>query len=464
MTSSAITEPTAIPDLLHAQRSFFHTDATRPLSFRVEQLRKLRNAIERREGALLDALYQDLRKSGVEAYSAEIGIVYRDIGLALRKLRRWMRPRRVPTDIFNLPGSSRVFPEPYGVTAIIAPWNYPFQLLMLPLVGAIAAGNTALLKPSEFAAKTAAVVSELIAETFSQDYVVAIQGEAEVSRALISLPLDYIFYTGSKSIGSKVMAAAAENLTPLTLELGGKSPALVDATANLDRAARQIIFGKTINAGQTCVAPDYVLVEASVQERLLEKLVAVIREFYGDGPKQHARYARIVNERHFDRVADLIEGEYVYHGGDRDRSNLYIEPTILTGMAMDHPVMEEEIFGPLLPIVPYQSLEQAIEIVRTRPKPLALYLFTRSKAVERRVMASLSFGGGAVNATIMHVASRHLAFGGVGPSGMGRYHGKSSFDCFSHHKGVLRQPSIFDHGLAYPNSRAGLSLLRRILK
>jgi aldehyde dehydrogenase (NAD+) len=464
MTSIAESEAATLPDLVAAQRAYFQTDTTRDVGFRKEQLRKLRDGIRSRESALLEALYADLHKSGVEAYSAEIGIVYREINLALRKLRSWAKPRRVRTDIFNLPGSGRVLPEPYGVSVIIAPWNYPFQLLILPLVGAIAAGNTAVIKPSEFAPRTASVVAEMIATLFPREYLSAVQGEAEVSRTLTSLPVDYIFYTGSKSIGAKVMGAAAERLTPLTLELGGKSPTIVDASAKLDRAARQIIFGKTINAGQTCVAPDYVLVHTSAYEPLLRKMVEVLGEFYDHLPKEHPRYARIVNERHFDRLVPLIDENYVYHGGDRDREDRYIEPTIMAGMDLDHPVMEDEIFGPILPVFPYEDLDEVVEIVRARPKPLALYLFTESRAVERRVLRSLSFGGGAVNATIMHVASRYLPFGGVGPSGMGRYHGKASFDTFSHLKAVLRQPGRFDHGLAYPNSRAGLSLLRRILR
>ncbi len=453
-----------LADLVSRQRAYFRSGATRSIDYRRDRLRSLKSAIESREAELLNALHADLGKGEVEAYSTEVGIVYREISHALRRVGRWARSRGVPTDLFNLPGRSRVYPEPYGVSLIIAPWNYPFQLLMLPLVGAIAGGNTAVLKPSEYAPRTAAVAEALVRDAFADNYVATVQGAADTARLLTGLPFDHIFYTGSKGVGAKVMAAAAENLTPVTLELGGKSPTIVDESANLDLAARRIVFGKAINAGQTCVAPDYVLVHESVHNSLLEKMAAVTEDFFDGDPKSHPRYSRIVNERHFDRLVRLIDPDYVYAGGEHDREELYIAPTILFGLDMDHPVMQEEIFGPILPVIAYTTLSEAIEIVHQNPKPLALYLFTGSRRNERTVMRSVSFGGGAVNTTIMHVASRYLPFGGVGSSGMGRYHGKASFDCFSHHKGVLKQPGFFDSGLAYPNSRAGLGIIRRLLR
>lgn len=450
--------------IVERQRVFFRDGETLKIAFRKEQLRRLKAAVASRETAILDALYADLRKSAFEAYSTEVGLVYREISHALRRVSRWARPQRVPTDLFNLPGRSRLYREPYGVSLIIAPWNYPFQLLFVPLIGAIAAGNTVILKPSEYAPRTAAVVDRMIRDTFPEQYVAAVQGDAETARALTQLPLDHIFYTGSRRIGSKVMAAAAEQLTPVTLELGGKSPSIVDETANLDLAARRIIFGKSINAGQTCVAPDYLLVQESVHDALVERMTAVVGEFFGESPATHPRYSRIVNERHFDRLVGMIDESKVYFGGDTDREDLYIAPTIMTDVALEHPVMQDEIFGPILPVLKVPSLDAAIEVIQRNPKPLALYLFTRSREAERKVVRSVAFGGGAVNATIMHVASLHLPFGGVGSSGMGRYHGKASFDCFTNEKGVLRQPSFFDHGLAYPNSRAGLGVLKRLLK
>jgi len=424
----------------------------------------LKTAIQAREQEVLDALYADLRKSDVEAYTTEVGLVYREISHALRRVGRWARPRRVRTDIFNLPGRSTVYPEPYGVSLIIAPWNYPFQLLFLPLVGAIAAGNTAIVKPSEYAPAVAGLIDTILRESFPEEYLSCVQGAADTARALTAEDFDHIFYTGSKQVGAKVMAAASERLVPVTLELGGKSPTIVDETANLDLAARQIVFGKSINAGQTCVAPDYVLVQESVHETLLEKLRSAAEEFFAGNPQSHPRYSRIINERHFDRLAGMIDPSLVYFGGETDREDLYMAPTVLSGVTMDHPVMQEEIFGPILPVLRYRELDEAISVIRERPKPLALYLFTRSRDHERRVREAVPFGGGAVNATIMHVASTYLPFGGVGPSGMGRYHGRASFDCFSHRKGILRQPGFFENPLAYPNSKARLGLLKRILK
>jgi aldehyde dehydrogenase (NAD+) len=462
--AAAVEERAKLSDLVSRQRTYFRSGATRSIDFRRDQLRRLKWAIESREAELLTALHADLRKGEVEAYSTEVGIVYREISHALRKVGGWARSRGVPTDLFNLPGRSRVYPEPYGESLIIAPWNYPFQLLMVPLVGAIAAGNTVVLKPSEYAPRTAAIAEAVVRDAFADNYVATVQGASDTARRLTGLAFDHIFYTGSKGVGAKVMAAAAENLTPVTLELGGKSPTIVDESANLDLAARRIVFGKAINAGQTCVAPDYVLVQESVHNALLEKMAAVTEEFFDGDPKSHPRYSRIVNERHFDRLVQLIDSDLVYVGGQSDREDLYIAPTILSGLDMDHPVMQEEIFGPILPVIAYGTLDEAIELVHQNPKPLALYHFTGSRRKERSVIRSVSFGGGAVNTTIMHVASRHLPFGGVGPSGMGRYHGKASFDCFSHHKGVLKQPGFFDHGLAYPNGRAGLGIIRRLLR
>ncbi|MFW5786091.1 MAG: aldehyde dehydrogenase [bacterium] len=461
LRSAGATEPERI---VLRQREFFGSGATRDTAFRKEQLRRLKAAVASRETAILEALHADLRKSAFEAYSTEVGLVYREISHALRRVGRWARSRRVPTDLFNLPGRSRVHPEPYGVSLIIAPWNYPFQLLFVPLVGALAAGNTAVVKPSEYAPRTAEVVDRIIGDAFPEQYVAAVQGGAETAKALTQLPVDHIFYTGSRRIGSKVMAAAAERLTPVTLELGGKSPTIVDETANLDLAARRIVFGKSINAGQTCVAPDYLLVHESVHDELLEKMAGAVAEFFGESPQSHPRYSRIVNADHFDRLAGMIDASTVYLGGDMDRDDLYIAPTIMTDVTTEHPVMQDEIFGPILPVLRVSSLDDAVSVIGRHPKPLALYLFTRSRAAERKVLRSVAFGGGAVNTTIMHVASLHLPFGGVGPSGMGRYHGKASFDCFSNEKGVLRQPSFFDHGLAYPNSRAGLGVLKRVLK
>jgi len=465
MNPTLTNTPTAeIARLREQQRQFYRSGITRSLDFRKEMLRQLLSSIKEHEAEMLQALDLDLGKSEFEAYSNEIGLVYSEIRYFLKNLKKWASPRRIFPDLPLLPGTGKIHREPYGSVVIMAPWNYPMQLLFLPLVGAIGAGNTAILKPSEVAVHTAAVSQKIVDSAFAPEFLALVQGGPEVSKALIEADFDYVFFTGSVPVGRQIMAAAAPFLTPLTLELGGKSPTFVHHDADISVAARKIALGKFNNAGQTCVAPDYVLVHKSVAGNLVSQLKETITEFYGQDPSTSPNYGRIINHRHFDRIANLLEGATVAIGGQRDRETRYIAPTLLYPATWTDKAMEDEIFGPLLPILEYEDLDQAISWVQDRPKPLALYVFSKDARVSRRVTESISFGGGCVNSTLLHVASHKLPFGGVGPSGQGSYHGKASFECFSHEKSVLTQPTSIDLGLAYPNKNLGIEMVRRVFR
>ncbi len=427
-------------------------------------LRRLKSAIAEHEDDFITALQHDLAKSPFESYSNEIGMVYREIEHAIKRVRRWSRTRRIIPDFYLLPGWGRVIPEPYGTALIIAPWNYPMQLLFAPLVAAIAAGNTVVLKPSELAPHTAAVSRRVVESAFPDDYIAVVEGDSAVSERLIDDGYDYLFFTGSVPVGRKIMERAAPHLTPVTLELGGKSPAVVDRTAPIDATARRIVWGKFNNAGQTCVAPDYILVERAVADELVSRIGVMIDRFYGADPSRSADYGRIINERHLHRLSNLLDPSITVHGGGISEAERYIEPTVLYPTPWDHPVMEDEIFGPILPIIPYDTLDEAMQRISERPHPLALYAFSRDAAATRRLTEELSYGGGGVNCTVLHVASTKLPFGGIGPSGMGSYHGKAGFDTFSHQKSVLVQLAAMDLPLMYPHKRIPLKILRRILK
>ncbi len=446
------------------QRLFFRTGATRSFEYRRDMLLSLLESIKKEEQNLLDALAADLGKSAEEAYTNEVGFIYTEIRSVLKNLKRWMRPKRFLPEVYLLPGTASLVPEPYGSVLIIAPWNYPFQLLFAPLVEALAAGNCVVAKPSELAPATAGVSRRIIEDAFPPEYAAVVEGGADTAASLIDQSFDYLFFTGSVPVGRKVMEAASAHLTPLTLELGGKSPAFVDASANIPIAARRIAYGKFNNAGQTCVAPDYVLVDRLVESEFLEELKKAIREFYGDNPAESGQYGRIINHRHFDRLHSLLDGASVCFGGDSDRSTRYIGPTLLHPSSWENTVMQEEIFGPLLPVLSYESLEEAMQKVEQLPNPLALYVFARNKALVKKVTRALSFGGGGINTSLLHVASHKLPFGGVGSSGMGSYHGKAGFDTFSHSKGMLRQCAGFDHGLMYPHRIPALEKLKKYIR
>ena len=455
-----------IQEILQRHKQFFDTGRTRDLAHRIEQLQLLKHAIRRFEPDITQAMYRDLRKNETETYLTEILIVLRSIDHTVKHLRKWAKPQKVRTPLPLQPSSSEIRYEPYGTVLIIGPFNYPFQLVIEPLIGALAAGNCAIVKPSESTPNVAAVIEQLIANTFPSELVSVVQGERETTSELIHAPVDYIFFTGSTAVGRIVMEAAAKRLVPVTLELGGKSPVIVDESAKLDIAAKRIVWGKLINTGQTCIAPDYLLVHHSVKNELLDRMKQAIRAFYGEVPQESPDYGRIVNERQFDRLEAVLtsDAEQIVFGGQTDRNDLYIEPTLLDNVTLNHASMQEELFGPILPILTYHQLEEAFSIVEHHPKPLALYLFSENEQHVERVINGVRFGGGCINDTIMHVASHHLPFGGVGPSGVGAYHGRHSFELFSHRKSLLKKSSRLEPGLAFPPYGNKLEKLKKFLK
>lgn len=431
-------------------RSHFETGATKSLEWRLGQLDALEHFLREREADIFDALRQDVGKPPNESYGAEVGSTLAELSFAKKRLPAWMKPERVSTPMVAQPGRSFIVREPLGVAMIIAPWNYPLQTAVLPLVGALAAGNCVLVKPSEVAPATSALLAKWLPRYLDPKAVQVFEGGVPETTALLREKWDHIFYTGNGTVGRIVMEAAARHLTPVTLELGGKSPCIVDETADLDVAAKRIALGKFFNAGQTCVAPDHVLVVESVHDALLNRLVSTLREFYGDDPQQSPDFARIVNERHHARLTRLLDGVNVVTGGETDASDRYIAPTILRDVSPSHPVMQEEIFGPILPVIAVPSVDAAITYVNRGPKPLALYVFSRNKSAQDRVIDQTSAGGTTVNHVWMHLGVPGLPFGGVGESGMGAYHGKHSFDAFSHRRAVLKKPNFGDAPLAFP--------------
>lgn len=450
--------------LLQNQRAFFRSGKTQEIDDRRESLKKLREAIQSREADIMEALKQDLNKSEQEAFVTEVGYMVQEISFVTKNMKFWARPQKVKTALTHVGSSGYIYPEPYGVSLIIAPWNYPFMLALSPLIGAVAAGNCVVLKPSELTPHVSALLADLIADTFDPGHVTVVEGGADTSTELLKQPFDKIFFTGSPGVGRIVMEAAAKHLTPVTLELGGKSPAIVDQDADLSLAAKRIAWGKWLNAGQTCVAPDYLWVHEEIKEELIQQLREAIRRFYGENPLQNPDYTRIVNERHFNRLtAYLREGNSIF-GGETDPEQLKIAPTLLEGVTWGQSVMEDEIFGPILLVLTFRDLSHVVEQVTARPKPLALYYFSNNRGKQEKILHSISFGGGCINDTIMHLATPYLPFGGVGNSGLGNYHGKHSFDCFSHQKSVLKQTNKFDLPFRYPSSKNGLRVLRKIMK
>lgn len=449
--------------MLNDMRAFFASGATKDPAFRIAGLRRLRHAIRTQRSAIEEALRSDLGKSPEEAFLTEIQLVIDDIGHQIRHLRRWSRPKRVRSGLTLFPSKCRILYEPFGVILVIAPWNYPFQLIMEPLVGALAAGNCVVLKPSNQTPHTADRISALISSCFDPSYVRVVRGDRHAMDSLLDEPFDYLFFTGSAATGRHIMQKAAANLCPVTLELGGKSPCVVLPTADVDLTARRLAFGKFINTGQTCVAPDYVLVHRSIKPTLIEAIRKVLRKHYGPEPKESPHYGRIVNDGAFDRLTSLLDeaGHRVVEGGTFDRSDRYIAPTLIDQPDVESRLMCEEVFGPLLPILAYDNLDEAIDWINLRPKPLALYVFGDRKT-GRYVLSRTASGGACLNDTILHVANKHLPFGGVGESGMGCYHGKYSFMTFSHQRSVVASPSWFDLKAKYPPYR-GFGWLRRLL-
>jgi len=451
---------------LTAMRAFFNSGATRSYAFRKAQLEKLKEVLLANEESINKALYDDLKKSPEEVYASELGLLLAEINRTLRHLRRWMRPESVRTNLINLPSSSKIYKDPLGVVLIIAPWNYPLQLLLVPLVGAIAGGNCAIIKPSELAPATAAITQKMISQAFAPDYVLTVPGEgAQVIPAMMNqFRFDHVFYTGSIAVGKTIYQLAANQLVPVTLELGGKSPAIVEADAALNVAARRIVLGKFLNAGQTCIAPDYLLVHASVKDKLLHKLQECIREFYGEDAANSYDYGKIINEGRFNKLLTYLQQGKVVMGGTYNKEALFIAPTLMEEVPADASIMKEEIFGPLLPVYAFSSTAEAMKMVEANANPLALYLFTSSAAKEKEWMEKIAFGGGCVNNADWQFTNHHLPFGGVGNSGMGAYHGKFTFDTFTRSKPVMKTPTWFDPAIKYPSFKGKLKLLKQLIK
>ena len=447
-------------------RHFFQSGATRPYQWRRQQLQLLLEAIRTEEAAIHAALYADLKKSPEESYASETGLVQAEIRHTLKHLAKWMRPQKAGTNLVNLPSASRVYRDPLGVVLVIAPWNYPFMLSLVPLAAALAAGNTVVLKPSELAPATAAVIEKLLTRIFPSDVVQVIPGNgATVVPALIrGFHFDHIFFTGSVPVGRAIYQLAAEQLVPVTLELGGKSPVIVEKDAHLRVAARRIVIGKFLNAGQTCIAPDYLLVHADVREPLLRHIRETIADFYGPKPQESYDYGKIISQKRFDTLVGYLPEGRAFCGGDHDRTTLYIAPTLLTDVDPNAAVMREEIFGPLLPVFTYKTTEEAMAFVRRHPDPLAFYLFTADAATQRTWIEGVRFGGGCINNTDWHFANLHLPFGGIGNSGIGAYHGKYSFERFTHAKAVMKTPTSIDPAIKYPPFKGKMKWFKRFIR
>jgi aldehyde dehydrogenase (NAD+) len=426
-------------ELTKKQLSFFNSGKTKDVAFRIETLKKLRELVVRHEDDILKAVKADLNKPEIEAKRAEVGLVLSEIDFAVKNLAEWAAPKEVETPSTHAGAKSYIYQDPYGLALVIAPWNYPFQLAVSPVVGAIAAGNCVVLKPSELTPHTSSLLAKMFNENFPEEYLTVVEGEVETSTALLKENFDYIFFTGSTMVGKIVAEAAAKHLTPVTLELGGKSPTIVHEDANIEEAAKRIARGKFANAGQTCVAPDYILVQRNVKDELLANLKQVVTNTYGEDISQNLDSPHVVSEKHFDRLNSFLTNGDIVFGGKTDRSRLFIEPTVLDNISWEDNVMQDEIFGPILPVIVYDEISEVIEAIVKRPKPLALYLFSEDEAVQDRILNSVSFGGGSINDTINHMTSHYLPFGGVGDSGMGAYHGKASFDTFSHAKSILKR-------------------------
>ncbi len=454
-----------IKDLVTRQRKYFQTGATLPVSVRVDALKRLYGVISGCEKEIHTALKRDLGKSGFESYMCETGLVLEEISYMLKHIHRFAREKNVRTPLAQFHSRSFKKPSPYGVTLIMSPWNYPFMLTLSPLVDALAAGNTAVVKPSAYSPHTSDVILQILSQCFDPEYVAVVTGGRAENTCLLREHFDYIFFTGSQSVGKEVMRNAAEHLTPVTLELGGKSPCIVDKSADIKLAARRIVFGKYLNCGQTCVAPDYIYCHRSVKDRLVKEVQKQIQKQYGKQPLRNPNYGKIINEKHFDRLLGLIDKNKTVHGGGSDRHALRIEPTVLDNVTFADAVMQEEIFGPIMPILIFDNLDEAIRNINAMPHPLALYLFTSDKAAAKKVTSRCGFGGGCINDTIIHLATTEMGFGGFGESGMGSYHGKVGFDTFSHYKSIVDKKTWIDLPMRYqPYRKLHEKMIRFFLK
>lgn len=453
---------TSVAESVGKQHTYFKTNITRDLSFRIEQLNKLKSVLKKHEEQLLEALKKDFRKPALESYGTEIGFLYSEIDHILRHIKKWVKPERVWGSLINFPSRNYIYRQPFGVTLVIGAWNYPLLLSLSPALGAIAAGNCTIIKPSEISEHTSALLADIINSNFEEGYLRVIEGAAETTQALLDEPLDYIFFTGSTRVGRIIMEKAAKQLTPLTLELGGKSPVIVHSDADVTVAARRIAWGKFMNAGQTCVAPDYVYVHKDLKQSLLDKLGEEITAFYGSKTKESSDYARIINHKHFSRLKGYLDNGKIVTGGETDEKELFIAPTILEEVGWDDEVMQEEIFGPVLPVMSYENLNETLDIIREKPTPLSLYVFTSDQTIEHKIINELPFGGGCINDTIAHLGNHNLPFGGLGQSGFGNYHGKNSFEIFSHQKSIMKKPTWMDNPMRYAPYSGKLKWLNKI--
>lgn len=452
-----------VTQIVDRQRRYFQSGKTKDISFRVEQLKKLKKLLKAHEQEIFDALANDFSKPPFETYATELGILYTELDHLTKNVASWAQPKNVRGSLINMPSNSTIYSEPYGIALVIGAWNYPIQLTLSPVIGAMVAGNCVIAKPSEMASHSSAIMAELINNAFEPGYLHVVEGAAETTQALLDEPMDYIFFTGSTRVGKIIMKAAAEQLTPVTLELGGKSPAIVDETADLKTAAKRIAWGKFVNAGQTCVAPDYLYVHASMQSQLIDALKQSIHDFYGPEPRQSPDYSRIINDDHFQRLTGFLDNGTLAAGGKHESHNRYIAPTVLSDISWDDAVMQEEIFGPVLPVLSYDDIEEVITAITARPKPLALYLFSEDKNRQQRIINEIPFGGGCINDSIAHLGNHNLPFGGVGNSGMGSYHGKASFDLFSHQKSIMKKTTFFDIPLRYAPYKYNLKWLKKLI-
>ena len=453
-------------EILEKQRKYFESGKTLPVKFRIEMLKKLYELVKQYETEISDALKKDLGKSDFEGFMCEIGLTLTEISYMIRHVKKFASEKTVYTPLAQFASRSHKKPSPYGNVLIMSPWNYPFLLTIEPLANAIAAGNTAIVKPSAYSPETSAIIIKMIKEAFPPEYIAAVGGGRKENAELLNEKFDFIFFTGSQNVGKEVLRKAAEHLTPAVLELGGKSPCIVDDSANIKLAAKRIVFGKYLNCGQTCVAPDYVMCDKKIEKELIDEIKKQIEKQYGKNPLRNSDYGKIINEKHFERICSLIDKEKVIHGGNSTPQTLQIEPTVMSGVTPDDAVMQEEIFGPLMPILTYENFDEIFEFMKGRQKPLALYIFSENKKNIKAITSRLSFGGGCVNDTIIHLATSEMGFGGVGESGMGSYHGKAGFDAFSHTKSIVDKKTWMDLPMRYQPYKRNTygKLLRMFLK
>lgn len=449
--------------LVERQREYFREGGTRSLEFRISMLRKLQDAVKNNEDIFNEAMKKDMNKCPSEVYMTEIGIVLEELRFHIKHLSRWMRDKKVPTPLSHFPAKSFISPQPYGVVLIMSPWNYPIQLCLGPLIGAISAGCTAVVKPSAYAPATSHAIAQMLGSVYPEEYIAVVEGGRQENTMLLEEKFDYIFFTGSPAVGRQVMENAARNLTPVTLELGGKSPVIVDKTADLKLAAKRIAFGKVLNAGQTCVAPDYLFIHRDIKDEFIILYKHALETFFPGNEMDDMN--TIINEKHFERITRLLDSGKIVEGGNTDIARRFIQPTLLDDVKLDSPIMQEEIFAPILPIITYEDINECIDYIIKQPKPLALYLFTDNYDIEKQVLNKCSFGGGCINDTIIHIATHHMGFGGVGNSGMGSYHGKKSFDTFTHYRSILKKANWLDVPIRYrPYSRKRDKFVRFFLK